>query len=138
MRELCPGCGDKHDVMDSLPKRPITIEEFEFIAGNDNFEDARTGNWQCKVVDNEVTGTTERVLLQMKKKAVVAGYYEEVEQWLITQEWDLTEEITIPEKEEMPKMDNLDKIVTFMTASGFKCMEQWDAAGRPGITTPFE
>lgn len=138
MRKPCPECGDTHDVMDSLPKRSLTVSEYEFIANNDKFEDARTGNWQFEMVDGESVGTTKRVLLQIKKKAVAAAYFEEVEQWLITREWDLTEEMTIPEKEEMPKMDNIDKIVTFMTASGFRCMEQWDTAGRPGITTPFE
>lgn len=135
MRERCPDCSEKHEVMDSLPKRPITLSEFQFVANNDKFGECRTDNWMFDMTGDEPVGRTKRVLLEINEKVVSATYFEELEEWLITQEWDLTEKVTKAEETDNSKIDIIDTAITDMTAAQLRCVQNWDALGRPGMKT---
>jgi len=131
MKHVCPDCGMKHAVMDSLPKRPITMEEFEFITDTSRFEDSRTGNWIFENVGDEVVGTTRRVLLKMESKGVAISYFDEFEQWLVTQVWDLNEFDPDVEYGIRTKFDILDNLITHMTQARLRCVNHWNAVGQP-------
>jgi len=117
--------------MDALPKRPVTMDEFQFITNSDRFEDARTGNWISKMVDDEVILTTQRVIFQVENKAVSASYFEECDEWLITQKWDMTKLEIEESLQEMTKFDILDNIITHLTAARMRCVYDWNQKGQP-------